>query len=87
MTNVLPAQLSTQQKRALRLIHDHRLYRRHKGYGPSLSSVSLDVVSSLRGLNLVRIDTAGREPCPVLTGQGKNLYDVMQLRAEMRRQA
>ena len=87
MSNILPAQLSTQQKRALRLIHDHRLYRRLNGYGRSPSNISLDVVSSLRGLNLVRIDTAGHQPCPVLTGHGRNLYDVMKMRADMRRRA
>ncbi len=87
MSSILPAQLSSQQRRAIRLIHDHRLYRRPKGYGRAPSGVSLDVISSLKGLNLVRIDITGRQPCPVLTGQGKNLYDVMQLRAEMRRQA
>ncbi|GAA2871747.1 hypothetical protein GCM10010837_24080 [Aminobacter niigataensis] len=82
---ILPQQLSPQQKRGLRLIHDHRLYRRLNGYGKAPAGVSLDVVNSLRGLGLIRIDITGRQPCPVLTGQGKNLHIVMQARAERRR--
>lgn len=87
MTNVLPAQLSAQQKRAIRLINDHRLYRRLNGFGRAPAGVSLDVVASLKSLGLVRIDTSGHQPCPVLTGHGRNMFIVMQARAEQRRQA
>lgn len=87
MTQVLPAQLTQTQKRALRLIHDRRMYRRLNGYGQAPAGVSLDVVSTLRGLGLVRIDISGRQPCPVLTGAGHNLHNVMTVRAEQRRQA
>lgn len=87
MSNVLPAQLSSQQKRAIRLIRDHRLYRRLNGYGKPPSGVSLDVVGSLRALGLVRIETNAHQPYPVLTGQGMNMFIVMQVRAEQRRRA
>lgn len=77
-----PATLSAQQRRAINLIKTTRLYRRPNGYGRPPASVSLDIVRSLQGLGLVRLDNAS---CPVLTGSGLNLHGVMEQRAGRKR--
>lgn len=84
---MLYARLSSQQKRGIKLIAEHRLYRRRDGYGMTPYRVSLDIISALRALHLVRVDTAAHNPCPVLTGMGQMVHAVMQQRAERRRQA
>lgn len=79
--------LSSAQKRGIKLIAEHRLYRRRNGYGIAPSSVSLDVVSSLRSLQLVRVDAASFNPCPTLTGSGQAVHAIMKQRSEQRRRA
>lgn len=82
-----PKMLSSAQRRALKLIADHKLYRRLGGYGRAPASVSLDIVASLKGLGLARTETTGPQPHPVLTGKGNNILAVMRQRAEMRGRA
>ncbi|TGP93818.1 MULTISPECIES: hypothetical protein [unclassified Mesorhizobium] len=81
-TQIDPATLSSQQRRAVNLIKTTRLYRRPNGYGRPPASVSLDIVRSLQGLGLVRLDNAS---CPVLTGSGLNLHGVIEQRAGRKR--
>jgi len=85
---ILPTDLTARQKRALRLIHDVRLYRRQSGhYGRTPAMVTSDMVNHLRGLGLVRIDYTARQPRPELTGAGRNLHTIMETREQMRGQA
>lgn len=80
-TQVDPATLSMQQRRAVNMIKAHRLYRRLNGYGRAPASVRLEIVQSLQGLGLVRLDAAN---CPVLTGAGINAHAVMEQRGRKR---
>lgn len=85
---ILPSELTARQKRALRLIHDVRLYRRQSGhYGRTPAMVTNDMVIHLRGLGLVSIDYSHRNPHPQLTGAGRNLHTIMEAREQQRGQA
>lgn len=78
---VLPNMLSSTQRKALALIASRRLHRMVGGWGVKPYRVSLDVVNSLIGLSLVRIDRfSDRHPFPVLTGAGRDLLDVIEAR-------
>lgn len=79
------ARLSSQQKRGLKLIALYRLYRRRNGFGQAPASVSLEIVRSLRALELVQVETnAGPAPCPVLTTKGQTIHAVIEQRSSRR---
>lgn len=75
-TQVDPATLSMQQRRAINLIKAYRLYRRPNGFGRQPASITLSIFKSLQGLGLVRL----YGDCPVLTGSGLNVHAVMEER-------
>jgi hypothetical protein len=82
-----PSTLSTQQRRALRIMSERRIYRRPGGYGRAPFTVSLDVSNSLCALGLARKDLSGMQHELVLTYLGKTLQAVIEQRAQRRKKA
>lgn len=81
-----PKLLSPRQRKALDLMSRMRLYRgANKRYGRHPSMVGADIVMSLVGLGLARIErNTGPQPYPLLTGAGRTVLDVIEQRREKR---
>jgi hypothetical protein len=80
LSDLDPKMLSAQQRRALKLLAQHRLYRRKGGYGRAPVSISLDIAASLTALGLAKLDYSGPAPHPALTGAGQTVLGVMKER-------
>lgn len=85
ITPIDPRRLTTAERAALELIHDHELGANAGGYyGRPPHRVTRQMASSLIRNGLVRLNTSGPVSKLDLTGQGKTTHAVMVERRQRR---
>lgn len=88
LTPVDPGLLSTAERRAMDMVHDHRLFAHAGGYyGRPPHRITRQLAECLIRKGLVRLTTHGNPSELILTGNGLMTYGVMVERREQRRHA